>query len=161
MSKRLHDALSAMKKNGMLAGFVFDEAHCVSQGVYDFRPAYKSLRWLKNSYASVSSMDLAGTATYEVKENIKQLLVLHNPRVFEACCSRPNLKYSVVQKTTTAGRIVIDMVREKYPTSSCIVYCFSKDDCGKCCSYLRSDGIEAVLYHAAMSVGSRRRALTR
>ena len=129
MSKRLHDALSAMKKNGMLAGFVFDEAHCVSQGVYDFRPAYKSLRWLKNSYASVSSMAFTATATYEVKENIKQLLVLHNPRVFEACCSRPNLMYSVVQKTTTAGQIVRDMVREKYSTSSGIVYCFSKDDC--------------------------------
>uniref|UniRef100_UPI004047C1FB RecQ family ATP-dependent DNA helicase n=1 Tax=Roseivirga sp. TaxID=1964215 RepID=UPI004047C1FB len=72
-----------------------DEAHCISQWGYDFRPAYLEIATIRALLAEVPVMALTATATLKVKEDIQSKLEFRHQKVFTKSFSRANLSYSV------------------------------------------------------------------
>src|ERR1700710_2473478 len=73
-----------------------DEAHCISQWGYDFRPPYLPIADLREHHPDVPVLALTATATAEVREDIQQKLRFKNARVFQKSFERKNISYVVL-----------------------------------------------------------------
>jgi RecQ family ATP-dependent DNA helicase len=97
--------LTTIHHQGQLTRIAIDEAHCISEWGHDFRPAYKELRWFKQTLIlpSVPVIALTATATPRVREDIVNSLGLDarsssqggTTKIFSTTTARPNLHYEV------------------------------------------------------------------
>uniref|UniRef100_A0A3Q2D7D7 BLM RecQ like helicase n=1 Tax=Cyprinodon variegatus TaxID=28743 RepID=A0A3Q2D7D7_CYPVA len=81
-SNRLISALQNLYERSLLARFVIDEAHCVSQWGHDFRPDYKKLHELRQKFPKIPMMALTATATPRVQKDILNQLNMSRPQVY-------------------------------------------------------------------------------
>lgn len=79
-SAKFCQTLTTLYQRELLARFVIDEAHCVSQWGHDFRPDYKKLKFLRDSYPKVPTIALTATATPRVRTDILHQLGMTNPK---------------------------------------------------------------------------------
>ncbi|XP_060891312.1 recQ-like DNA helicase BLM isoform X1 [Labrus mixtus] len=155
-SNKLISALQNLFERGLLARFVIDEAHCVSQWGHDFRPDYKRLHELRQKFPSVPMMALTATATPRVQKDILNQLNMTRPQVFTMSFNRTNLKYSVLpKKPKKVDEDCITWIKKHYPRDSGIVYCLSRKDCDAMAESLQRARILALSYHAGLSDGDR------
>ncbi|KAM9352264.1 recQ-like DNA helicase BLM [Symphorus nematophorus] len=155
-SNRLISALENLFERGLLARFVIDEAHCVSQWGHDFRPDYKRLHELRQKFPSVPMMALTATATPRVQKDILNQLNMTRPQVFTMSFNRTNLKYAVLpKKPKKVDEDCISWIKKHYPRDSGIVYCLSRNDCDAMAESLQRAGILALSYHAGLKDGDR------
>ncbi|KAM9854770.1 recQ-like DNA helicase BLM [Aulostomus maculatus] len=155
-SNRLISALQNLYERGLLARFVIDEAHCVSQWGHDFRPDYKKLNELRQKFPKVPMMALTATATPRVQKDILNQLNMTHPQVFTMSFNRTNLKYSVLpKKPKKVDEDCISWIKKHYPSDSGIVYCLSRNDCDAMAESLQRARILALSYHAGLSDGER------
>lgn len=80
-SSRLKRALDKLHLRKLVRRFVYDEAHCISEWGHDFRPCYKKLRWVRDSFKSVPIMALTATATPTVYNDILNILTIPDAKV--------------------------------------------------------------------------------
>uniref|UniRef100_A0A8D3E4N3 RecQ-like DNA helicase BLM n=1 Tax=Scophthalmus maximus TaxID=52904 RepID=A0A8D3E4N3_SCOMX len=161
-SHKLISALHNLYERGLLARFVIDEAHCVSQWGHDFRPDYKRLHELRQKFPNVRMMALTATATPRVQKDILNQLNMTQPQVFTMSFNRTNLKYSVLsKKPKKVDEDCITWIKKHYPRDSGIVYCLSRNDCDTMAESLQRAGILARSYHAGLSDGDREYAQTK
>ena len=146
-----------LKSRGMLARFVIDEAHCVSQWGHDFRPDYKRLGELRIKFPNVPMIALTATATARVQADVlKQLKMKSTAKVFVSGFNRKNLKYSVMKKH--AGKKQMEQMAAliKKRRGECgVIYCLSRDECEKVARGLNQIGCKAEAYHAGMTPDDR------
>ncbi|KAM4553529.1 recQ-like DNA helicase BLM [Fundulus diaphanus] len=155
-SNRLISALQNLYERGLLARFVIDEAHCVSQWGHDFRPDYKKLHELRHKFPKVPMMALTATANPRVQKDILNQLNMSRPQVFTMSFNRANLKYSVLpKKPKKVDEDCISWIKKHYPRDSGIVYCLSRNECDALAESLKRAGIQALAYHAGLSDGDR------
>lgn len=155
-SNRLISALQNLYERGLLARFVIDEAHCVSQWGHDFRPDYKRLHELREKFPNVPMMALTATATPRVQKDILHQLNMTRPQVFNMSFNRINLKYAVLpKKPKKVDEDCISWIKKHYPRDSGIVYCLSRNDCDAMAESLQRAGILALSYHAGLRDGDR------
>ncbi|XP_076588670.1 recQ-like DNA helicase BLM isoform X2 [Chaetodon auriga] len=155
-SNKLISALQNLYERGLLARFVIDEAHCVSQWGHDFRPDYKRLHELRQKFPNVPMMALTATATPRVQKDILNQLNMTRPQVFTMSFNRTNLKYSVLpKKPKKVDEDCISWIKKHYPRDSGIVYCLSRNDCDALAESLQRAGILALSYHAGLSDSDR------
>uniref|UniRef100_A0A096LSR1 RecQ-like DNA helicase BLM n=1 Tax=Poecilia formosa TaxID=48698 RepID=A0A096LSR1_POEFO len=155
-SNRLISALQNLYERGLLARFVIDEAHCVSQWGHDFRPDYKKLHELRQKFPNIPMMALTATATPRVQKDILNQLNMSKPQVFTMSFNRTNLKYAVLpKKPKKVDEDCISWIKKHYPRDSGIVYCLSRNDCDALAESLKRAGIQALSYHAGLSDGNR------
>ncbi|XP_010540692.1 PREDICTED: mediator of RNA polymerase II transcription subunit 34 [Tarenaya hassleriana] len=164
-SKRFMSKLEKCHHAGRLSLISIDEAHCCSQWGHDFRPDYKNLSILKTQFPKVPMVALTATATHKVQNDLTEMLHIPKCVKFVSSVNRPNLFYSVREKSSV-GKVVVDeiaeLIRESYPNGeSGIVYCFSRKECEQVAGELRERGISADYYHADVDVNAREKVHTR
>jgi ATP-dependent DNA helicase RecQ len=125
-----------------------DEAHCISQWGYDFRPSYLKIAALREELPSVPVLALTASATQEVQDDICSKLLFENFKVFRQSFLRPNLSYSGFKVSSKINKI-LDILSKVNGTG--IVYCKSRKRTREISDLLNMHGISADFYHAGLS----------
>ncbi len=125
-----------------------DEAHCISQWGYDFRPPYLRIAALREELPHVPVLALTASATPKVQEDIQKRLQFTQAAVFRQSFARPNLSYSAFLTDSKINRI-LDILN-KVPGSS-LIYCRSRRRTKEISDLLQLHGIAADFYHAGLS----------
>jgi ATP-dependent DNA helicase RecQ len=132
-----------------------DEAHCISQWGYDFRPAYLQIAKLREELPRVPILALTASATPRVQQDIMQQLHFSQARrLFRASFERPNLSFSVFQVPQKVNKLL--QVLQHVPGSA-LVYCRNRKRTKEIASLLQLHGISAGYYHAGLSNEERNR----
>ncbi len=133
-----------------------DEAHCVSQWGQDFRPAYLGIgEFIAALPKRPVVAALTATATQRVREDIAALLGLRNPFTVVTGFDRPNLHFSVEQLAGKRKLARVVSYALDHAQDSGIVYCSTRKDVEKVQEALAAAGVNAVRYHAGLSVEER------
>ena len=124
-----------------------DEAHCISQWGYDFRPSYLEIASLRQNRPQLPILAVTASATPDVQQDILEKLTLRHPAVFRQSFERPNLSYSVFKVDARITRL--REILEKVPGTA-IVYCRTRKRTTEIASVLQESGISAAAYHAGL-----------
>ncbi|NWS58608.1 BLM protein, partial [Chunga burmeisteri] len=155
-SSRLMSALENLYDRKLLARFVIDEAHCVSQWGHDFRKDYKRLNMLRKKFHSVPMMALTATANPRVQKDILNQLEMLKPQVFTMSFNRHNLKYDVLpKKPKKVAMDCLEWIKKYHPYDSGIIYCLSRHECDTTAAILQKEGLAALAYHAGLTDSNR------
>lgn len=125
-----------------------DEAHCVSQWGYDFRPSYLRIARLRAAIPRVPLLALTASATPQVAGDITDKLEMAEPAVFRQPFTRSNLSYSVFHENNKVRKVT--EILNKVPGSG-IVYCRTRRATREISEWLTRQGIPAAAYHAGLS----------
>jgi len=136
-------------KPGLLA---IDEAHCISQWGYDFRPSYLKIIEIRELIGPVPVIALTATATEEVVVDICNKLGFTHKQIFKKSFLRPNLAYIVRNTEDKHGQLL--RILERVQGTS-VVYVRNRKRCREIASFLDSRGISASYYHAGLDSATR------
>jgi ATP-dependent DNA helicase RecQ len=131
-----------------------DEAHCISQWGYDFRPPYLRIAKIREELPHVPVLALTASATPDVQEDICEKLQFTERNIFRSSFVRPNLSFSVFQTDSVYSRIT-DILQKMQGSS--IVYCRSRKRTVDIARLLHLHGISADYYHAGLDSAERSR----
>ncbi len=131
---------------------VIDEAHCISQWGYDFRPPYLRISEIRNIIKDAPYLALTATATPLVVEDIVAKLKFRQGRIFKASFERKNLAYRIFKENDKTGRLIRMLKEEK---GSAIVYVRNRKKTRDIAEILRKNDIRSVFYHAGMDPKAR------
>lgn len=129
-----------------------DEAHCISQWGYDFRPPYLHIANLRELHPGVPVLALTATATAEVRDDIQQKLLFKQANVYQQSFERKNVSY-VVQNEENKLKRMLDIANGVH--GSGIVYVRSRKETTEIARFYNENGFKADHYHAGLSAEQR------
>ena len=143
-----NDNFMAELRTMKISLIVVDEAHCISQWGYDFRPSYLKVVRLREIVGyNVPVLALTASATPEVTADIMRELHFSEPKVFARSFSRDNLSY-IVRYTDFKEEVLLRVLRAT--TGCAIVYVRSRRRCREIAQMLLREGISVDYYHAGL-----------
>ena len=150
MSASFIDRLGSVE----LALVAIDEAHCISQWGHDFRPEYATLGALREHFPGVPLVALTATADPQTRQDIVELLGLHEAPQHITSFDRPNIRYTVLEKHRPKDQLQRFLAGQ--PGASGIVYASSRKRVEEVAESLQSQGLAAAAYHAGLPADVRR-----
>jgi ATP-dependent DNA helicase RecQ len=129
-----------------------DEAHCISQWGYDFRPSYLRIAALREELPKVPLLALTASATTEVQEDICKRLAFGEHEIFRQSFARPNLSYSAFATHSRINKMVEILENVK---GTALVYCKTRRRTREISELLNGRNIQADYYHAGLSQDAR------
>jgi ATP-dependent DNA helicase RecQ len=125
-----------------------DEAHCISQWGYDFRPPYLEIAEFRKTIPHVPIIALTATATPQVKQDIQTRLVFRqDSKAFQKSFARPNLSYTILQ-SDDKGLYLLQALKRL--NGSAVVYVRSRNKTQQITEFLQKNLISADYYHAGL-----------
>lgn len=146
--ERIASELFKIKLRHMKVSFItVDEAHCISQWGYDFRPSYLHIADIRQIKPEAPLLALTATATRQVADDIQEKLKFKDGNMFRMSFERKNLAYIVRHATDKRGEMlhILRSVR-----GSAIVYVRSRKRASEISGWLEENGVEATFYHAGL-----------
>lgn len=128
--------------------WAIDEAHCISQWGYDFRPPYLQIAEIREFHPNVPMLALTATATTEVAQDIQEKLAFKSENLRQKSFLRSNLSYSVLYEDAKYTKLV-DILQNV--NGSSIVYARTRRRTKEIADYLQQCKISAAYYHAGLS----------
>ncbi len=147
--ERLSSPLFLAKLHYMRVSFItIDEAHCICQWGYDFRPSYLEIVKIRKYKPDCPVLALTATATPEVAEDIQRQLHFEKGQVFRASFSRPNLAYTIYH----ADSCPVGLMHVLQSIPGCgIIYMRNRRRTQELADQLNEQGISATYYHAGLA----------
>ena len=146
--ERISSDIFQIKLKHMKVSFItVDEAHCISQWGYDFRPSYLQIAVIRKLVPNVPILALTATATPDVIDDIQERLGFTEKNVFRMSFERKNLAYVVRQAEDKEAEMV--HILQSIPKTA-IVYCRSRKRTKEIAQLLMQYGISATWYHAGL-----------
>ena len=146
--ERISSDIFQIKLKHMKVSFItVDEAHCISQWGYDFRPSYLQIAVIRRLVPNVPILALTATATPDVIDDIQERLGFTEKNVFRMSFERKNLVYVVRQTEDKEAEMV--HILQSIPKTA-IVYCRSRKRTKEVAQLLMQYGISATWYHAGL-----------
>ena len=146
--ERLETELFRTKVSHMRVGLItVDEAHCISQWGYDFRPSYLQIAAIRQLAPDAPVLALTASATPEVAVDIQRQLGFPQERVFRMSFARDNLSY-IVRPTPDKEGQLLHILRSVPGTA--IVYTRNRQQTHEVARLLSDEGIPATPYHAGL-----------
>ena len=139
-------------KRSNVSLIAIDEAHCISQWGYDFRPSYLDISELFELLPEAKKIALTATATKEVKEDICEKLNLREPTIFQKSFARSNLSYSAFELENKGPKLL--EILKNVPGSS-IIYVRSRKETESVAKFLYQNSISSDFYHAGLEAKQR------
>ncbi|MBB3948549.1 ATP-dependent DNA helicase RecQ [Rhizobium skierniewicense] len=141
------DVLDALQ-DVPLSLIAIDEAHCLSQWGHDFRPPYRQLDLLTERFPHTPRMALTATADEPTRAEILEHMRIDGKDAFIAGFDRPNIRYAIMEKDNPRSQVKHFL--RNHQDESGIIYCLSKRKTEETAEWLRSEGYDALSYHAGM-----------
>ncbi len=129
-----------------------DEAHCISQWGYDFRPSYLVIKEIRQYFPGVAILALTASANAPVIEDIQLQLQFSKQRVFRQSFERRNLRY-VVQKEENKIERLLKIIRNLGGTG--LVYLRNRKRTEELARFLKQKGVSSEAYHAGLKYDQR------
>lgn len=124
-----------------------DEAHCISQWGYDFRPSYLQIADIRKDFPHIPILALTATATPEVVDDIQERLCFQEKRVYRMSFERKNLAYVVRYATDKEDQLIHILRNTK---GSAIVYARSRQRTKDLSELLNHAGLKSTYFHAGL-----------
>lgn len=134
--------------------FAIDEAHCISQWGYDFRPSYRKLDFIKKTFPTIPILAMTASAIPLVQKDMLVQLGLKDANLITDQFLRPNLSYQV-KKETVKLFVLKNLLKEM--VGSVIIYCNTRNNVAQLASMLTSYGFNVSGYHAGMELYERKK----
>lgn len=146
------DLFQARFKKMNISMIAVDEAHCISQWGYDFRPPYLEIAALREVHPEVPIIALTASATRDVQDDILEKLQMNSPAVFTKSFARSNLSYAVrlVDNKIEKALEILQKV-----SGSSILYVRNRKSTKDISQTLNRMGVSATFYHAGLDNDSR------
>jgi ATP-dependent DNA helicase RecQ len=141
-------------RSAKLSLFAIDEAHCVSEWGHDFRPDYRLLRPLLDTFGEVPRLALTATADAHTRADILEQLGIPQDGLIIAGFDRPNIRYAISPRENTTKQIQELIAEQPGPG---IVYAQTRNAVDKLAETLGSGGRPVLPYHAGLDPAVRRR----
>ena len=133
--------------------FAIDEAHCISQWGYDFRPSYRKLNILKEQFPHIPILAMTASAIPTVQEDIMKQLAFKKANIITDIFLRTNLKYSI-QKCAVKIHTLKNILNTL--TGNAIIYCNTRSNVMHLTQLLDAYGYKVGAYHAGMPLEARK-----
>ena len=151
--ERLENEMMRARIQKMKINFIaVDEAHCISQWGYDFRPPYLKIAEIRKLIPKAPIMALTATATKEVSADIQLKLQFKKENVFRKSFERENLSYSVLYEENKLQRL--KSMLNRIPGTA-VVYVRNRKKTKEISDYLKRNQISADFYHAGLEMKDR------
>jgi ATP-dependent DNA helicase RecQ len=124
-----------------------DEAHCISQWGYDFRPSYLRIAEIRKYIPKATFLALTASATDLVAKDIMHRLGFEKPHIIRSSFARPNLSYSVRMVDDKFNQL-LRIIHNVEGTG--IIYMRTREGCEMLVKQLQDNGISASFYHAGL-----------
>ena len=134
--------------------FAIDEAHCISQWGYDFRPSYRKLDFIKKTFPTIPILAMTASAIPLVQKDMLVQLGLQDANLITDQFLRPNLSYQV-KKETVKLFVLKNLLKDL--DGSVIIYCNTRNNVAQLTTMLSSYGFNVSGYHAGMELYERKK----